>query len=196
MGYTVLFHVSGPGGVGKTTLINHLLDDIGEDKIGFCVSHTTRMPRRGEVEGFHYHFVTAEEFLRLRQVGAFVEVAIFAGNRYGTSKMVISNVLKQEKLCLLDIDMQGVTSLKGTNFNPLYIFIKPPSLATLEERLRDRGTESEDDVRKQLVAARAEVIYADVLGSYDHIIVNDDLEAAYSQLKSIVEQVMRENLSA
>lgn len=106
------------------------------------------------------------------------------------------DVLNAGKLCLLDIDSQGVKNVKATDLNPVYVFIKPPNLAVLEQRLRSRGTETEEAVQKRLAAATAEMAYGDTPGNYDFIIVNDDLDVAYNQLKSIIEQVMRDNSSS
>ena len=106
------------------------------------------------------------------------------------------DVLNHGKLCLLDIDSQGVKNVKKTDLNPLYIFIKPPNMQVLEQRLRCRGTETEEAIRKRLDAADMEMAYGDTPGNYDYVIVNDDLDVAYEQLKSIVEQRMRDNNSA
>ncbi|GAU95335.1 hypothetical protein RvY_06969 [Ramazzottius varieornatus] len=185
--------LSGPSGCGKSTLINRLINEIGKDKLGFSVSHTTRGPRPGEKDTVDYHFVTREEFEKAIEDKEFVEHAIFSGNRYGTSKKAILDVLQHGKLCLLDIDSQGVKSIKGTDLNPVLVFIKPPSLEVLEMRLRSRGTETEEAIQKRLATAGTEMEFGNTPGVYDHIIINDDLEVAYKQLKSIIDQVMRDN---
>ncbi|OWA52083.1 Guanylate kinase [Hypsibius exemplaris] len=185
--------LSGPSGCGKSTLITRLMEDLGKDKLGFSVSHTTRQPRPGEQNHVHYHFVTREEFEQAVEAGEFVEIATFSGNRYGTSKKAIQDVIHQGKLCLLDIDSQGVKNVKTTDLNPVYLFIRPPSQAVLEQRLRSRGTETEEAIQKRLAAASTEMAYGDTPGNYDYVIINDDLDVAYGQLKSIIQQVIREN---
>ena len=115
------------------------------------------------------------------------------GNYYGTSQKAVLDVLQQGKLCLLDIDSQGVKSVKGTDLNPVLVFIKPPSLEVLEHRLRSRGTETEEAIQKRLAAAGTEISFGSTPGIYDHTIINDDLDVAYTQLKSIIDQVMRDN---
>ncbi|XP_055358009.1 uncharacterized protein LOC129602864 [Paramacrobiotus metropolitanus] len=185
--------LAGPSGCGKSTLIKRLMDDIGKDKIGFSVSHTTRKPREGEQEGVHYHYVSPEVFEQLIQDNAFVEHATFSGNRYGTSKRAVLNVLQQGKLCLLDIDMQGVRNVKQTDLNAVCIFIKPPNVQELEKRLRGRGTESEEAVQKRLNAATAELKFGETPGTFDYTIINDDLDKAYSELKDVITKVMKEN---
>lgn len=185
--------LSGPSGCGKSTLINRLINDVGKDKLGFSVSHTTRNPRPGEQNAVDYHFVTREEFVKAVEGKEFVEHAVFSGNYYGTSQEAVLDVLQQGKLCLLDIDSQGVKSVKGTDLNPVLVFIKPPSLEVLEHRLRSRGTETEEAIQKRLAAAGTEISFGSTPGIYDHTIINDDLDVAYTQLKSIIDQVMRDN---
>lgn len=115
----------------------------------------------------------------------FLEYTEFSGNIYGTSKKSISDVLQSGRICALDVDIQGVISLKETNLNPIYFFIKPPCIVTLEKRLRSRGTETEESLEKRLATARAELEYVTCqVESFDYIIVNDDLEKAYELLKS------------
>lgn len=116
----------------------------------------------------------------------FVEHAVFSGNMYGTSKKAIEDIIKSGKICMLDIDMQGVKNVKKTDLNAKFIFIKPPSLEVLEKRLRGRGTESEEAIQKRLSSASAEMEYASHEGSYDHVLVNDDLEEAYGKLKNFL----------
>ena len=136
----------GPSGSGKSTVMKKLMAEFGE-YFGFSVSHTTRQPRPGEEEGRDYHYVTRETMQQLVEEGQFIENAQFSGNMYGTSKTAVEDVLANGKICILDIDVQGVKAVKGTDLSPLLVFIKPPSLETLEERLRARGTETEESLR-------------------------------------------------
>ena len=137
----------GPSGSGKSTVMKKLMAEFGE-YFGFSVSHTTRQPRPGEVEGRDYHYVTRETMEHLVEQGQFIENAQFSGNMYGTSKTAVQDVLAGGKICILDIDVQGVKAVKETDLSPLYVFIKPPSLEELEQRLRDRGTETEESLSK------------------------------------------------
>ncbi|KAI8366055.1 guanylate kinase [Radiomyces spectabilis] len=180
-----IFVISGPSGTGKSTLLKRLFADYPEN-FGFTVSHTTRSMRPGEVNGKDYYFVEKDVMIKEVAEGKFVESATFAGNMYGTSIMAIEHVLETGKTVILDIDMQGVKAMKQTAFKPRYIFIKPPSLEVLEQRLRGRGTETEEKVQARLSACKQELEYAATPGAYDHIIVNDSLEEAYKKLKEAI----------
>ena len=175
----------GPSGSGKSTVMKKLMAEYGE-YFGFSVSHTTRNPRPGEEDGKDYHFVDKEKMQQLIDAGEFIENATFSGNNYGTSKASVEDVLNSGKICILDIDVQGVKAVKNTDLTPLFVFIKPPSLETLEERLRARGTETEESLSKRLGAAAAEMEYGETEGNFDTIIVNDDLETAYINLRDFV----------
>jgi len=175
--------ISGPSGVGKSTLLQRLFSDY-PDKFGFSVSHTTRPPRPGETNGKQYHFVTRENFTQLLDEGAFIEHAEFSGNFYGTSFMTVREITGTGRRCILDIEAQGVRQIKKTNLNPVYLFISPPSLTALRGRLRSRGTESEASVAKRLAAALREIEYAKE-GAHDYVIVNDDLDRAYELLRRV-----------
>ena len=175
----------GPSGSGKSTVMKKLMAEYGE-YFGFSVSHTTRNPRPGEEDGKDYHFVDKEKMQQLIDAGEFIENATFSGNNYGTSKASVEDVLNSGKICILDIDVQGVKAVKDTDLTPMFVFIKPPSLETLEERLRARGTETEESLSKRLGAAAAEMEYGETEGNFDTIIVNDDLETAYINLRDFV----------
>ena len=153
---------------------------------GFSVSYTTRQPRQGETDGVEYHFVTKEMFNKLVAEGAFLEFATFSGNNYGTSRAAVETVKQEGKICILDIDVQGVKNIKRTDLDPDYVFIKPPSRAALEERLRARRTENEESLAKRLAAAAAEMDYGETEGNFDIIIVNDDLDRAYADLRQFM----------
>ncbi|KAJ3745547.1 guanylate kinase/L-type calcium channel beta subunit [Lentinula detonsa] len=176
--------LSGPSGVGKSTLLQRLFAEF-PDKFGFSVSHTTRAPRPGEQDGKQYHFVTREKFLALRQEGAFIESAEFSGNFYGTSFQTVREVQEKGRRCILDIEAQGVRQIKATDLNPIYCFISPPSLTSLRERLRARGTETEASIQKRLATALNEIQYAKEPHVHNFVIVNDDLDRAYQLFKQI-----------
>ena len=152
------------------------------------MSHTTRKPRNGEVNGREYHFVERDDMLKAIENSEFIENAEFSGNLYGTSKKAVEDVISSGRLCVLDIDVQGVKSLKKTSLNPIYIFIKAPSIEVLEKRLRDRGTETEATLEKRLSAAKSELEYSLEKGAFHHIILNDNFDLAYEKLKGILHQ--------
>lgn len=176
----------GPSGSGKSTLVRRLIEEY-PNQLGFSVSHTTRRPREGEIDGVHYHFVDSNKMEEEIAKGNFIESATFSGNMYGTSKAAVENVCEQGKVCVLDIDVQGVKQIKNTCLHPWYIFIKPPSIKSLEQRLRSRKSETEHSLMKRLEVAIREMSYGEMTGNFDFVIVNDDLEHAYGQLKDFLE---------
>ncbi|SPO24357.1 probable GUK1 - guanylate kinase [Ustilago trichophora] len=194
--------LSGPSGVGKSTLLKKLFEEFPND-FGFSVSHTTRDPRPGEVRGQSYHYVTRQEFEDLVQAGAFLEHAQFGGNRYGTTAKAVADVSTEgvkgadgstdARRAILDIDAQGVKLIKANHpsLNPIYIFISPPSFSTLKQRLIGRGTETPESVQKRLTMAAKEMEYAREKGAHDWIIVNDDLEKAYGLLKKAINETLK-----
>lgn len=155
------------------------------DTFGFSVSNTTRKPRESEVNGKDYHFSTVEEFKKLIDEDKFIEWAQFSGNYYGTTVKAVKDVLEQGKICLLDIDMQGVKSVKKTDLNARYLFVSPPSIEELRNRLSGRGTETDESLEKRIAAAAGEMEYAQT-GAHDLIIVNDDLDRAYAEFKKFI----------
>lgn len=166
--------------------------DSLQDRLAFSVSHTTRQPRQGEQDGKDYHFVTKENFVKLVSDGAFIENAEFSGNSYGTSKASVLHCQSLGKLCVLDIDSQGVKSMKKTNLNPFYVFILPPTLEDLERRLRGRRSESEESLQRRLSTAKGEVAFGQTPGNFHATIVNDDLEDAVEKLRAIVLQLIQD----
>ncbi|XP_030628952.1 guanylate kinase isoform X1 [Chanos chanos] len=183
--------LSGPSGAGKSTFLKRLLKEF-DGVFGFSVSHTTRNPRPGEVNGKDYHYVTREVMQSGIDRGEFIEHAEFSGNMYGTSKAAVQDVQAKNLICILDIDMQGVKNIKRTDLNPIYVFIQPPSIEELEKRLRDRKTESEESLQKRLQAARVDMELSKETGLFDVVIVNDDLEAAYGKLKeALLEEIQK-----
>jgi len=177
--------ISGPSGVGKGTLCQKLFD-AHPDTFGLTVSHTTRKPRAGEVEGVTYFFVSPSAFSSLISQDALVEYTFFGNNYYGTSKQTIVDQTAKGLVVVLDIEMEGVKRIKASSINARYVFIKPPSFEMLETRLRNRGTEKEEDIQKRLAQAKVELEYADTPGVHDKIIVNDDFEKAYAELEEFV----------
>ncbi|KAF1385664.1 hypothetical protein PFLUV_G00110150 [Perca fluviatilis] len=177
--------LSGPSGAGKSTLMKRLMKDH-EDVFGFSVSHTTRNPRPGEEDGKDYHFTTKDAMQEGIDNGEFIENAEFSGNLYGTSKAAIEDVQAKNLICILDVDIQGVKRIKETDLNPIYISIQPPSMEILEKRLRDRQTETEESLQKRLEAARIDMELSNEPGVFDVVIINDDLERAYEELKDIL----------
>uniref|UniRef100_A0A8C5W0J0 Guanylate kinase n=1 Tax=Microcebus murinus TaxID=30608 RepID=A0A8C5W0J0_MICMU len=192
--------LSGPSGAGKSTLLKKLFQEYGSI-FGFSVSHTTRDPRPGEENGKHYYFVTREVMQRDIAAGDFIEHAEFSGNLYGTSKAAVQAVQAMNRICVLDVDLQGVRNIKKTDLRPLYISVQPPSLGVLEQRLRQRNTETEESLAKRLAAARADLESSEPRapvrgpgkepGLFDLIIINDDLDTAYAELKEALSEEIK-----
>ncbi|XP_078087975.1 guanylate kinase-like isoform X8 [Mustelus asterias] len=183
--------VSGPSGAGKSTLLKLLLKEYNQ-VFGFSVSHTTRNPRPGEENGKDYHFVSREEMLRGIEAGEFIENAEFSGNMYGTSKAAVQEVQARNQICILDIDMQGVRNIKKTDLCPIYLSIQPPSFELLEQRLRQRQTETEESLQKRLLAAKLDMEFSKEPGMFDEVLINDVLEDAYNQLRSVlIEEIQK-----
>ena len=184
-----LFIVSGPSGAGKTTLINRAreqLDPIGI-KLYFSVSHTTRKPRAGEVEGKNYYFVSAEKFSAMVEGREFLEWAHVHEQRYGTSKDEVVSKLKRGEDVILDIDYQGARQIAGDRDlkeRKLNVFIFPPSLDVLEQRLRDRGLNTDQEIDTRLRKAIDEIDAGKEF--YDYIIINDNLNVATECLKAAI----------
>ncbi|GAX11353.1 guanylate kinase [Fistulifera solaris] len=172
----------GPSGVGKGTLIAKLMQHFANEPFGFSVSHTTRLPREGEIDGVHYNFTTVEQMKQEIEEGKFIEYAEVHGRYYGTSIAAVDAVQKSGKICVLDIDVQGVQSVKQSSLEPLYLFIAPPSMAALEERLRGRGTETEEQMQIRLGNAAQELAYGQAEGNFDKIFVNNDLETCFAEM--------------
>ncbi len=184
-----LFIVSGPSGAGKTTLINQArrqLDPIGIH-LHFSVSHTTRAPRSGEVEGVAYYFVNPQTFKGMIDGGEFIEWAFVHEQRYGTSKIEVLTRLSRGEDVILDIDYQGARQIDNdADLKPrsLNIFIFPPTLETLEQRLRDRGLNSEQEIQTRLRKAIDEIDAGKDF--YDYVVINDDLAVATECLKAAI----------
>ncbi len=184
-----LFIVSGPSGAGKTTLINRVreqLKPLGLE-LYFSVSHTTRRPRAGEIEGKSYYFVANDEFRRMIDKGEFIEWAHVHEQLYGTSKMEVLMRLGRGEDVILDIDYQGARQIAGDadlKDRSLNVFIFPPSLDILERRLRDRGLNSDQEIETRLRKAIDEIDAGKEF--YDYVIINDDLNVATECLKAAI----------
>jgi len=177
--------VSSPSGAGKTTLIQRVLADprIGRPTIHFSVSHTTREPRAVEANGREYYFVSPDEFKALEAEDGFLESAVVHGNFYGTSRMEVEPRLLAGIDVLLDIDVQGARQVRSKIPDVVKVMVFPPSREMLETRLRARASDAVDVVEKRLSAASREMAE---FGEYDYAIINDDLEIAVDELRSII----------
>ncbi|KAL8958259.1 MAG: hypothetical protein Q9193_004650, partial [Seirophora villosa] len=147
---------------------------------------TTRLPRPTEQNGREYNFTTKEAFLSLVDEDGFIEHAQFGGNHYGTSVKAVRDVAENGMICVLDIEMEGVKQVKKTDLNARFLFLSPPSIEVLEQRLRGRGTEDEFSLRKRLEQAEKEMAFSMEEGAHDRVVVNDDLERAYEEVEKWV----------
>ena len=180
-----LYILSAPSGAGKSSLISALLASDSSTQKMVSVSHTTRAPRPGEVEGVHYYFVSKEEFESLIEQDLFLEYAkVFGGNYYGTSLPAIEENLAKGIDVFLDIDWQGAQQIRKKVSSVKSIFILPPSLPELERRLIGRGQDSEEIIAERMSKAISEISHYD---EYDYVIVNDDFEKALKDLQSILQ---------
>lgn len=175
-----LYVVSAPSGAGKTSLVNALLETSAG--IVVSVSHTTRAPRPGEESGVHYHFVSVDEFQKRLADNDFLEHAQVFDNFYGTSKQAVEDMLQQGQDVILEIDWQGARLVREQLPDCKGIFILPPSVAALEERLRGRGQDSDEIIQRRMRDAQAEASHYD---EYDYLIINDDFDQARQALAAI-----------
>lgn len=183
-----LFILAAPSGAGKSSLIKALLEkhqhtNLHNTEMQVSVSHTTRAPRPGEVDGVHYHFVSVEEFKALIAQDAFFEWAEVFGNYYGTSRITIEKTLSQGIDVFLDIDWQGARQVKAQIPDTATIFVAPPSKDELRRRLTARAQDSEDVIDARMEKAVAEISH---YHEFDYIVVNDDFDAALAELDAIV----------
>lgn len=174
--------VCGPSGVGKGTLLGLALREFPE-RLQTTVSYTTRKPRTGEEHGKNYYFTNKTDMLKDIEDGKFVEHANVHGNLYGTSFGEINRISESGAVCVLELDIQGAEAIRKTSINPNFCFILPPSFGHLESRLRGRGSETEETLKRRLETAEREMEYFDKC-SYEHFkIINDDLPKAYEDLR-------------
>ncbi|HNV75438.1 MAG: guanylate kinase [Gemmatimonadetes bacterium] len=174
--------LSSPSGGGKTTLARMLLQR--REDVGYSISCTTRSPRNGETHGKDYHFLSLDDFRDRRGRGDFAESAEVHGNLYGTLKSEVDRVFGTGRHVVMDIDIQGARQFIAAYPESVLVFLLPPSAEVLLGRLTGRNTESPEAVRKRLTGARDELA---AVGSYQYVVVNDDLERAYTQVASIVD---------
>jgi len=176
-----LFVISGPSGAGKGTLREHALDNI--ENLVYSISCTTRKPRDGETQGVQYRFISHEKFKEDIEKNLFLEYAHVHADFYGTLKADVIKELNAGKNVLLEIDVQGALQVREKISDAVLIFIAPPSLEELEKRLRDRHTETEENLKLRLSNAKKELELKD---KYDYVIINDDLETASKELRDLI----------
>ena len=175
------FIISGPSGVGKSTVLKKLFE--GRDDLYFSISATTRQPRPGEADGRDYHFISAEKFHDWIEADEFLEYAEYVGNFYGTPKKYVDAALIQGRDVILDIEVQGAAQVYAKRPDTVRIFIAPPSWDELERRLTERGTDSAEKVGKRLLRAKVELKSA---ADYDYFVVNDSVDNAVHEIRSIM----------
>jgi guanylate kinase len=177
-----LFIISAPSGAGKTSLLRDVLEASG-DGLALSISHTTRSPRLGEVDGRHYHFVDEERFREMIDAGAFLEHARVFDHFYGTSQAGVESQLDAGQDVILEIDWQGAAQVRKVLPESIGIFILPPSCAALEERLRSRGQDDDAIIARRMQDAASEMSH---YGEYDYLIINDVFAAARDELAAII----------
>lgn len=176
-----IFVVSGPSGVGKTVLCNHIVDKYSP-KVVYSISTTSREPRGGEKDGQEYNFCSATQFEEAIKKDAFAEWACVHGNYYGTPRKFLMDNVKAGRDVVLNIDVQGGMKIHKEYPEAVMIFILPPSFEELEHRIRGRNTDSEESLQKRLVNARKEI---DCSKNYEHCLVNDNLEVAKNEIEKL-----------
>ncbi|DAD53304.1 TPA_asm: guanylate kinase [Vaccinia virus] len=182
--------LSGPSGSGKTAIAKRLLKDYG-NIFGFVVSHTTRFPRPMEREGVDYHYVNREVIWKGIAAGNFLEHTEFLGNIYGTSKTAVNTAAINNRICVMDLNIDGVRSLKNTYLMPYSVYIRPTSLKMVEIKLRCRNTEANDEIHRRVILAKTDMDEANEAGLFDTIIIENDVNLAYSKLIQILQDRIR-----
>lgn len=175
-----LFLVSAPSGAGKSSLLGAMLPTI--EGVSLSVSHTTRAMRPGEENGVHYHFINVAEFEGLVAEGAFLEHAKVFDNYYGTSEAAVRNQLAEGSDVILEIDWQGARQIRDVFADAISVFIAPPSIDALQERLGARGQDSDEIIARRMADARSEMSH---FGEYDYLVVNDDFDTAVAELRTV-----------
>ncbi len=181
-----LIVVSAPSGAGKTTIVKYLLNKFPE--LVFSVSATTRKPRSNEKHGREYFFISEKEFKEKIEKNQFVEWEKFYDYYYGTLREFVDNNLENGKFVVLELDVKGAQNIKSQYPDSITIFIAPPSIEELKQRLIKRNTETEEDFRKRIERAEMEMNFKD---KFDYVIVNDDLEKAKQKAKEIIEKIIK-----
>lgn len=176
-----MFVVSGPSGVGKGTIVEKLIRD--NPQLHLSVSATTRGMRSGEAEGINYYYKTREEFAKMIEADELLEWAEFCGNYYGTPKAAISSKLDEGKDVILEIETQGAMKVKECFPESIFVFVVPPSMEELENRLKGRDTEKEDVIKLRVDTAKKEI---QLINKYDYVIVNDNLDEAVASLEGVI----------
>ena len=176
-----LYIISAPSGAGKTSLVNHLTADL--DKLHVSISHTTRQQRPGEMHGRDYFFVSLDEFKNMLSDQAFLEYAQVFDNFYGTARQTVEDKLRNGIDVILEIDWQGAKQIREILSDSISIFILPPSTEILQQRLQNRGQDSEEIIQRRMRDAVTEISH---FNEYDYLIVNDDFDEALTELKSII----------
>ena len=177
----VLFVVSGPSGVGKSTLLKSALARI--PGLSFSVSATTRDPRPGEVDGVDYQFISPDAFEELVEADAFLEYARVYDRHYGTLRKPTLKAMKRGDSRILDIDVQGARQVRSRLPEAVHVMIVPPDIATLEQRLRSRGTDSDEVIARRMAQLAGQL---GAVGEFDYVVVNDDLEAAHASFQGVL----------
>ncbi|MEQ1601037.1 MAG: guanylate kinase [Methylophilaceae bacterium] len=176
-----LFIISAPSGAGKTSLVRALL--AADPLVRLSVSYTTRSPRPGEVNGVDYHFVNEAQFLQMLEKGDFLESAEVHGARYGTSQTRVNTALREDHDLILEIDWQGAAQVRGHHAQAIGIFILPPSIDALGERLSNRGQDSPEVIARRMAAAREEMSH---VSEFDYVIINDNFQVALQDVCAII----------
>jgi len=176
-----LFIITAASGAGKTSLVKELL--VKDSQVKLSVSHTTRKPRLGEQNGVHYHFVDESEFIQILNAGGFLESADVHGAKYGTAQSAVDTALQAGFDVILEIDWQGAAQVRNIYPQSISIFILPPSLEALEQRLNNRGQDSVEVINKRVAAAREEMRH---VVEFDYVTINDKFDAALQDLQAIM----------
>jgi guanylate kinase len=181
-----VFVIAAPSGTGKTTICQKVLER--DTRLRLSISHTTRKPRSGEQDGLHYHFVDDKAFRALSESKGFLEHAEYGGNVYGTSWQSIEGPLEVGEDVVLEIEVQGAAQVRERRPSACLIFLLPPSLAVLEDRLRGRNTDAEDVIQKRMALVDNELAAAKI---FDYAVINDDLERAVDEVLAVILAVRR-----
>ena len=176
-----LYIISAPSGAGKTSLIKALLKSV--DRIKVSVSHTTRPRRPKEVDGVDYHYINVEQYQKMLAEGDFLEYAEVFGNHYGTSKKSVEELVDRGTDVILELDWQGARQIQKKMPKAIRIFVLPPSLDALQQRLNDRAQDDDSVIQKRMLEAKQEMSH---YNEYQFVIINDDFEVAFNELKSLV----------